>query len=59
VRPFSDTLPLSKTYWIVCPKATSSLPKITMFRDWLLGEAAQDRRQLQRLATKAIQRTAG
>lgn len=59
VRPFSDTLPLSKTYWIVCPKATSSLPKITMFRDWLLGEAAQDRRQLQRLATKAIERTAG
>jgi LysR family glycine cleavage system transcriptional activator len=59
VRPFSDTLPLSKTYWIVCPKATSSLPKITMFRDWLLGEAAQDRRQLQRLATKATQRTAG
>jgi LysR family glycine cleavage system transcriptional activator len=59
VRPFSDTLPLSKTYWIVCPKATSSLPKITMFRDWLLGEAAQDRRQLQRLAAKAIQRTAG
>ena len=54
VRPFSDTLPLSKTYWIVCPKATSLLPKITMFRDWLLGEAAQDRRQLQRLATKAI-----
>jgi LysR family glycine cleavage system transcriptional activator len=53
VRPFSDTLPLSKTYWIVCPKATSSLPKITMFRDWLLGEAAQDGRQLQRLATKA------
>jgi LysR family glycine cleavage system transcriptional activator len=59
VRPFSDTLPLSKTYWIVCPKATSTLPKITMFRDWLLGEAAQDRRQLQKLATKAIQRTAG
>src|SRR5882757_7775816 len=59
VRPFSDTLPLSKKYWIVCPKATSTLPKITMFRDWLLGEAAQDRRQLQKLATKAIQRTAG
>ncbi|MEA2943456.1 MAG: LysR family transcriptional regulator, glycine cleavage system transcriptional activator [Bradyrhizobium sp.] len=59
VRPFSDALPLSKTYWIVCPKATSSLPKITMFRDWLLREAAQDHRQLQRLATKALQSTAG
>jgi LysR family glycine cleavage system transcriptional activator len=54
VRPFNDTLPLSRTYWIVCPKATSALPKITTFRDWLLGEAAQDGRQLQRLAPKGI-----
>ena len=24
VRPFPESLPLSKTYWIVCPKATAS-----------------------------------
>jgi LysR family transcriptional regulator, glycine cleavage system transcriptional activator len=59
VRPFSDVLPLSKTYWIVCPKATSSLPKIAMFRDWLLGEAAQDHRHLQKLGTRAAKRRAG
>jgi LysR family glycine cleavage system transcriptional activator len=44
VRPF----PLSKTYWIICPKATASLPKIMTFRDWLLEEAASDLRRLRR-----------
>ena len=46
VRPFTEALRLSKTYWIVCPKATSNVPKIVTFRDWLLAEAAQDLRQL-------------
>ena len=49
VRPFSETLRLSKTYWIICPKATAALPKIVTFRDWLLAEAAQDTRRLQKL----------
>ena len=49
VRPFPDTLPLGKTYWIICPKATSNLPKIVTFRDWLLAEASQDLRRLKRL----------
>jgi LysR family glycine cleavage system transcriptional activator len=46
VRPFQTTLPLKNTYWIVCPKATSALPKIAAFRDWLLAEAAADAQQL-------------
>ena len=46
VRPFPDSLPLAKTYWIVCPKATSNLPKIVTFRTWLLAEAAEDTRCL-------------
>jgi len=49
VRPVTLSLPLSKLYWIVCPKATGTLPKITMFRDWLLAEAAEDRRRLKTL----------
>jgi LysR family glycine cleavage system transcriptional activator len=49
VRPFPDALPLGKTYWIVCPKATSNLPKIVTFREWLLAEASQDLRKLKRL----------
>jgi LysR family transcriptional regulator, glycine cleavage system transcriptional activator len=51
VRPFDVTLPLSKSYWIICPKATSALPKITAFRDWLLAEAADDVRRLNALAS--------
>ena len=50
VRPFDLVLRLSKNYWIVCPKATSALPKITTFRDWLLAEAAEDGRRLKTLA---------
>lgn len=46
VRPLQTTLPLKNTYWIVCPKATSALPKIVTFRDWLLAEAAADAHQL-------------
>jgi LysR family transcriptional regulator, glycine cleavage system transcriptional activator len=33
VRPFQTSLLLKNTYWIVCPKATSALPKIAPFRD--------------------------
>src|SRR4051794_12301376 len=46
VRPFATALRLSKSYWIVCPKATSTLPKVTTFRNWLLAEAADDVRRL-------------
>jgi LysR family glycine cleavage system transcriptional activator len=49
VRPLPLTLPLSKTYWVVCPTATSLLPKIVTFRDWLLTEAADDLRRLKTL----------
>ena len=56
VRPFAETLRLSKTYWIICPKATSTLPKITTFRDWLLAEAARDARHLQKLGSQHSRR---
>jgi LysR family glycine cleavage system transcriptional activator len=50
VKPIDVSLRVSKTYWIVCPKATSALPKITIFRNWLLAEAADDARRLKMLA---------
>jgi LysR family glycine cleavage system transcriptional activator len=56
VRPFAEALRLSKAYWIVCPKATAALPKISRFRDWLLAEAASDTRQLQKLRSKDVER---
>ncbi len=53
VRPFTVAVPLSKSYWIVGPKATANLPKLVAFRDWLLAQAAEDTRQLQALAAPA------
>jgi LysR family glycine cleavage system transcriptional activator len=49
VRPFDLPLKLSRTYWIVCPKATSTKPKIVTFRDWLLAEVAGDAHRLRKL----------
>jgi LysR family transcriptional regulator, glycine cleavage system transcriptional activator len=49
VRPFDIGLRLSKTFWIVCPKASSTKPKIKTFREWLLTEAADDARRLKKL----------
>jgi LysR family transcriptional regulator, glycine cleavage system transcriptional activator len=49
VRPIDVSLRMSKTYWIVCPQATSALPKIAMFREWLVAEAADDMRRLKAL----------
>jgi hypothetical protein len=51
-RPFQTALSLKNTYWIVCPRATSALPKIVKFRDWLLAEAAADAQQLDRIRVK-------
>jgi LysR family glycine cleavage system transcriptional activator len=50
VRPFGVALPLAKSYWIVCSKATAALPKLLAFRDWLLAQARDDARRLDVLA---------
>lgn len=42
VRPFALALQVPYAYWIVCPRATANQPKIALFRDWLLAEAAAD-----------------
>lgn len=49
VKPFNVSLPLSRAYWIVSPKATAMLPKISAFRSWMLEEAADDARRLEAL----------
>jgi LysR family transcriptional regulator, glycine cleavage system transcriptional activator len=50
VRPIDVALRMSNTYWIVCPRVNASVPKIAMFRNWLLAEAADDARRLKTLA---------
>jgi LysR family glycine cleavage system transcriptional activator len=52
VMPFAISLPLSKSYWIVCPKATATLPKITRARSWLVAEATADLRRLNSLTSQ-------
>jgi len=54
VRPFAISLPLTKGYWIVAPKATAMLPKIKRAREWLRAEAADDLRRLARLSPGAV-----
>jgi LysR family glycine cleavage system transcriptional activator len=49
VRPIDVSLRMANTYWIVCPKAASNVPKIATFRDWVLTEAGDDLRRLKAL----------
>jgi len=50
MRPTAVSLRMANTYWIVCPKAASNVPKIATFRNWVLAEAADDSRRLRALA---------
>jgi LysR family glycine cleavage system transcriptional activator len=50
MRPVDVSLRMANTYWIVCPKAASNVPKITTFQSWVLAEAAEDTRRLKALA---------
>lgn len=52
VRPFGLAMPAPFAYWIVCPKVSAKLPKIAAFNEWLLAEAAEDARQLDKLKPK-------
>ena len=56
VVPIDLSLRMQKTYWIVCPKVTASVPKISTFRDWLLAEAADDARRLRTLAPNIMKK---
>lgn len=40
VRPFDLTIPIEGAYWFVCPDHLATSPRLTVFKDWLLAEAA-------------------
>jgi LysR family glycine cleavage system transcriptional activator len=42
IQPFDVTIPHDLAYYLVCPEATASQPKIAAFRGWLLAEAASE-----------------
>jgi LysR family glycine cleavage system transcriptional activator len=39
VAPFDTVLPRDAGYYVVTPEATADLPKIALFRDWLIASA--------------------
>ena len=51
VRPIDVSLRMANTYWFVCPKAVSNVPKVAAFRDWVFAEVAADVRRLKALAS--------
>jgi len=55
VQPVDVSLRVANTYWIVCPKAASDLPKIAAFRNWVFAEAAEDTRRLKALPPSRMQ----
>jgi LysR family glycine cleavage system transcriptional activator len=50
VRPIDVSLKMANTYWFVCPKAVSNMPKIAAFRKWVFAEVAEDLHRLNALA---------
>lgn len=58
VRPFTLALRVPYAYWIVCPRSTAELPKIAIFREWLLAEASEEVRRMRSLpAGQTIERS--
>jgi LysR family glycine cleavage system transcriptional activator len=54
VCPFGPALSVAYAYWLVCPKASADLPKIAIFRKWLLAEAAADILKLKNLVPASL-----
>jgi LysR family transcriptional regulator, glycine cleavage system transcriptional activator len=52
IQPIDVSLPLEKTFWLAYPKLAISEPKVVIFRDWVLAEAAEEVRRLELLQRK-------
>ena len=52
VAPLDISLRMPNTYWIACPKVSARAPKVAAFREWMLGQAADDAQRLKLLALK-------
>ncbi len=49
IQPFGPAIDAPFAYYVVCPIPHARRPKVRAFCDWLLAEAADDQRRLQRL----------
>jgi LysR family glycine cleavage system transcriptional activator len=52
VRPIDVSFRMANTYWIVCPRVVSKIPKIATFRSWVFAEVAEDTRRLKSLTAR-------
>jgi len=43
VKPFDVSLPANYAYYVVCPEANLSRPKVKAFRQWLFAEGARSK----------------
>ena len=43
VKPFDVSLPTNYAYYVVCPEANLSRPKVKAFRQWLFAEVARSK----------------
>ena len=50
ITPFRLHLPLESAYYLVCQDTVSTRPAVTLFRDWLLDEAAREPRTASQVA---------
>jgi LysR family transcriptional regulator, glycine cleavage system transcriptional activator len=44
VQPFDDVIDEGTAFWLAYPEARRNVPKIKIFRDWIVGEAEAARR---------------
>ncbi len=42
VRPLEHTIPLSFAYYFVCAKSKTRLPRVHVFKQWLLNEVSRE-----------------
>ena len=40
ISPFDLVMPSENAHFFVCPEETANWPKIQLFRDWIIKEAA-------------------
>ncbi|MDP7390505.1 MAG: hypothetical protein QGH07_01415 [Alphaproteobacteria bacterium] len=40
ISPFDLVMPSENAHFFVCPEETANRPKIQLFRDWIIKEAA-------------------
>jgi LysR family glycine cleavage system transcriptional activator len=46
IQPFAQVINEGSDYWLAYPEARRNVPKIRVFRDWIMAEAAKEAQDL-------------